>query len=166
MGPMNLSDSAAIPRMASREFQERHPRTHHRPPVREYRPPLRHPDILEGKLHATMDSRPPVPQVSDSPSTRERHVPTIEVVDSDSEEFGEQPPSVRRSRCEPTIVGQPPPAVAKRRRVPTKASKGRQIGVEGDQHRSRETHKPSSTPGPPAPARDGTNEPLRQCGNP
>ena len=116
-------------------------------------------------LRDLFEERPTIPKPSVL-SRRERHVPTIEVVDSDSEEFGEQPPSVRRSRCEPTIVGQPPPAVAKRRRVPTKASKGRQIGVEGDQHRSRETHKPSSTPGPPAPARDGTNEPLRQCGNP
>ena len=114
-------------------------------------------------LRELFKERPTIPKCSIL-SRREHHEPTIEVVDSDLEEFGinhhqfgdpvaSQPLWVKRHQLLQNVDGCP----QKLQRVGRQAS---------NQHRSRETHKPSSTLGPPAAARDGTNEPLRQCGNP
>ena len=87
-------------------------------------------------LRDLFDEKPTIKKPS-SESRKSARDSSKQIVDLDSEGDAAYPPQQGRSRCEPIIVGEAPPATAKRRKAQGSSSSGRSSG-------NRERPRPSS----------------------
>ena len=78
-------------------------------------------------LRDLFDEKPTITKPS-SKSRKSARDSSKQMVDSDSEGDAAYPPQQGRSRCEPIIVGEAPPATGKRRRAQGSSSSGRSSG--------------------------------------
>ena len=122
-------------------------------------------------LRDLFDEKPTIKKPS-SESRKNARDSSKQVVDSDSEGDAACPPQQGRSRCEPIIVGEAPPATAKRRKAQGSSSNGRSS-------ENREQPRPSSVstagtttsakasvttpPGPPSTATSSGGDGVQAC---